>query len=112
MPLPPNADGTLFFVWHGQTREIIVPVQLVPQSILFVVDLFFHCLILPFIIIASLALPPFCLLCFSGLCHQIIDLLASEHLPQERIVLILIPQSDVFLFEPVIACYQMFVLPV
>lgn len=34
----------------------IVPVQLVPQPILFVVDLFFHCLTLPFIIIASLTL--------------------------------------------------------
>lgn len=25
MPLVPNADGVLFFVWHSQAREIIVP---------------------------------------------------------------------------------------
>ena len=39
VPLAPNADGVLFFVWHSQAREIIVPMQLVPQSVLFVVDL-------------------------------------------------------------------------
>ena len=67
---------------------------------------------LPFIIIAFLALPPFCLLCFSGLRYQIVDLPASEYLPKESIVLILFPQGGVFLFEPVIAPSQTFIVPV
>ena len=67
---------------------------------------------LPFIIIASLALPPLCLLCFSGLCHQIVDLPAPEHLPKEDIVLILLPQGSVFFFEPVIAPGQSFIVSV
>ena len=112
VPLAPNADGVLFFVWHSQAREIIVFVKLVPQPSLFVVDLLFHRLALPFIITASLALPPFCLLCFSRLCDQMIDLPVPEHPPKESIVFVLLPQSGVFLFEPVIACYQMFVLPI
>ena len=57
-------------------------------------------------------MPLFCLLCFSGLCDQIVNLFASEHFPKERIVLVLLPQSGVFLFEPVVACYQMFVFPI
>lgn len=71
---------------------------------------FYEYLHLPFIIIASLALPPFCLLCFSGLCDQIVDLLASEHLPKESIILVLLPQDGVFLFEPVIAPSQTLVI--
>jgi hypothetical protein len=67
MPLPPYADRTLFFGRDQEAREIIIPVQLVPQPIILIVDLLFHCLTLPFIIIVFLALPPFCLLCFSGL---------------------------------------------
>ena len=91
MPLTPNADVSLFFGRHGKAWEIIIPVQLVPQPILFVVDLLFHCVTLPFIIIASLTLPPFCLLCFPGLCDQIVDLPAPEHLPKKGIVLVLLP---------------------
>ena len=111
MPLAPYADGPPFFWWYGQAREIIVPVQLVPQPVLFVIDLLFHC-VLPFIIIASLALPPLCLLCFPGLGDQIIDLPAPEYLPKEGIVLVLLPQSGVFLFELVIAPGQPFIIPV
>ena len=58
MSLSPDADGAVFFGRYGQARKIIVSVQLVSQSILFVVDLLFHCVTLPFIIIASMASPP------------------------------------------------------
>ena len=61
---------------------------------------------------APLALTPFCLLSFSCLGDQIVDLLASEHLPKEGIVLVLLPQDGVFLFESVIAPGQTFVIPV
>ena len=57
-------------------------------------------------------MPLFCLLCFSGLCDQIVNLFASEHFPKERIVLVLLPQDGVFLFEPVIAPSQTFIIPV
>ena len=46
MPLPPYTDGAVFFGRDQEAREIIVPVQLVPQSVLFVADLLFHCLTL------------------------------------------------------------------
>ncbi|MDO4867727.1 MAG: hypothetical protein Q4C10_14440, partial [Clostridia bacterium] len=61
-------------------------------------------------LIVSLFLPPFCLLCFSCLCHQIVDLPAPEYLPKESIVLVLLPQDGVFLFEPVIAPSQTFIV--
>lgn len=94
----------------SEAREIIFPVQLVPHPMLFIVELLFHCLTLPFIIKASLALPPFCLLWFSGLCHQIVYLPAREYLPKEGIVLVLLPQRSVLLFEPVIAPSQTLVI--
>ena len=56
--------------------------------------------------------PPARPLGLSGLCHQIVDLPAPEHLPKESIVLILFPQGGVFLFEPVIAPSQTFIIPV
>ena len=36
--LAPYADGPLFFGRHGKAREIIVSVQLVPKSVLFIID--------------------------------------------------------------------------
>ena len=92
-PLPPNPDWALFFRRYGQAWEITAPVQLVPQAILFIVDLLFHCLTLPFIIMTFLALRPFCLLCLSCLGDQIVDLFTSEHLPQQRIVPVLYSQG-------------------
>ena len=46
MPLPPYADRTLFFGRDQEARGLLSPVQLVPQSVLFVADLLFHCLTL------------------------------------------------------------------
>ena len=49
---------------------------------------------------------------FPSLADQIVDLLVSEYFPKQRIVLVLLPQDGVFLFEPVIAPSQTFIIPV
>ncbi len=59
-----------------------------------------------------MALPPFCLLFFPCLGNQIVDLFVSEYFSKQRIVLILLPQDAVLLFEPVIAPSQTFIIPV
>ena len=48
VPLAPYADGTLFFEGNGQTREIIVPVQFVPESVFLIKNLILHDSFLPF----------------------------------------------------------------
>ena len=48
VPLAPYADGTLFFEGLDQAREIIVPVQLIPQSVFLIKNLFLHDSFLPF----------------------------------------------------------------
>ena len=49
MSLAPYADRTLFFGRDQEAREIIVSVQLVPKSVLSVIDLFLHDSHLPFV---------------------------------------------------------------
>ena len=46
MPLTPSADGPLFFSGQLQTWNEIIALQLIPKSVLFVVDVFFHDVIL------------------------------------------------------------------
>ena len=46
MPLAPNADGPLFFSGQLQTWNEIIALQLILKSVLFVVDVFFHDVIL------------------------------------------------------------------
>ena len=46
MPLTPSADGPLFFSGQLQTWNEIIALQLISKSVLFVVDVFFHDVIL------------------------------------------------------------------
>ena len=46
MPLTPSADRTLFFSGQLQSWNEIIALQLIPKSVLFVVDVFFHDVIL------------------------------------------------------------------
>ena len=46
MPLTPSADGPLFFSGQPQTGNEIIALQLILKSVLFVVDVFFHDVIL------------------------------------------------------------------
>lgn len=38
----PDANGVYFFLWDGQTRQIIISVQFIPKTVAVIVDVFFH----------------------------------------------------------------------
>ena len=38
----PDTDGVYFFLRDDQTRQIIISVQLVPENVAVIVDVFFH----------------------------------------------------------------------
>ena len=61
-------------------------------------------------LIASLSLLSFCLLYFLRLGDHIINLPASEHLPEKFIIPDLLSERSVLFFEPVISSRQGFVL--
>lgn len=46
MPLYPCTNFHLFFIEGRKTRNIIITFQFVPKTLLFVINVFFHCVIL------------------------------------------------------------------
>lgn len=38
-----HTDGVDFFFWNNQTRQIIIPMQFIPKTVVVIVDIFFHC---------------------------------------------------------------------
>jgi hypothetical protein len=46
MPLPPDADWSVFMSRYCQAGDIIIAPKLVPQTVVFVINGLFHCEIL------------------------------------------------------------------
>ena len=42
VPLTPQTNGLFFFLWQGQSGDVIVSLPLIPQTVALVIDILFH----------------------------------------------------------------------